>query len=33
VDGNRNFKSQWKKINKNLQTSAEKVLSFEEQKK
>jgi hypothetical protein len=33
LDGDRNVNSQWKKIKKNIQTSAEKVLSFEKQKK
>jgi hypothetical protein len=33
MDGDRNVNSWWKKIKENIQTSAEKVLGFEEQKK
>jgi hypothetical protein len=33
MDGDRKGNSRWKKIKENLQTSAEKVLGFEEQKK
>jgi hypothetical protein len=32
MDGDRNVNSWWKKIEENLQTSAEEVLGFEEQK-
>jgi hypothetical protein len=33
MDGDRNVNSRWKKIKENIQTSAEKVLGFEEHKK